>query len=76
MKYSVDRIEDGIAVCEDENGKSVNFEVAGLPKGIKEGDLFSVTDDKFEILTEETSDRRKKMAELQKSIFTKKKRAD
>lgn len=76
MKYSVDRIENGIAVCEDENGESVNFEIAKLPEEIKEGDLFSVTDDKIEILPDETAERRKKMAELQKNIFTKKKRAD
>lgn len=76
MKYSVDRIENGIAVCEDENGESVNFEIVKLPEEIKEGDLFSVTDDKIEILPGETAERRKKMAELQKNIFTKKKRAD
>lgn len=73
MKYSVDRIENGIVVCEDESGESVTFEISKLPEGIKEGDLFSITEDKIEILPDETAECRKKMAELQKSIFTKKK---
>lgn len=72
----MDRIENDIAVCEDESGEGVNFEIAKLPGEIKEGDLFSVTGDKIEILPDETAERRKKMAELQKNIFTKKKRAD
>jgi hypothetical protein len=72
MKYSVDRIEDGIAVCEDENGVSVKLEITMLPKGIKEGDLFLMTEDKTEILHDETAEKKKRMADLQKSIFTKK----
>lgn len=71
MKYSVDRIEEGIAVCEDENGESVNFEITKLPEEIKEGDLFLVTEDKIEILPDETADRKKRIADLQKSIFKK-----
>ena len=72
MKYSVDRIEERIAVCEDENGESVSFEIANLPEGIKEGDLFLITDGKTEILHDETAEKKKRMADLQKSIFTKK----
>ena len=72
MKYSVDRIEEGIAVCEDENGVSVKLEITMLPKGIKEGDLFLMTEDKTEILHDETAEKKKRIADLQKSIFTKK----
>lgn len=72
MKYSVDRIEEGIAVCEDENGEIVKLETAMLPDGIREGDLFLMTEDKTEILHDETAEKKKRMADLQKSIFTKK----
>lgn len=72
MKYSVDRIEEGIAVCEDENGEIVKLETAILPDGIREGDLFLMTEDKTEILPNETAEKKKRMANLQKSIFTKK----
>ena len=72
MKYSVDRIEEGIAVCEDENGGSVKLEITMLPDGIREGDLFLMTEDKTEILHDETAEKKKRMADLQKSIFTKK----
>ena len=71
MKYSVDRIENGIAVCEDFNGNHINIEVGFLPEKVKEGDILEVCDGKFIILKDETDERRKKLAELQKSIFTK-----
>lgn len=71
MKYSVDRIENGIAVCEDFNGNRINIEVGFLPEKVKEGDMLDVADGKFIILKDEADVRRKKLAELQKSIFTK-----
>ena len=73
MKYSVDRIEENIAVCEDENGEKATFEASLLPDGVKEGDIIMQTDGVFNFLPDETAERRKKMAELQKSIFTRKK---
>ena len=59
-------------VCEDENGEIVKLETAILPDGIREGDLFLMTEDKTEILPDETAEKKKRMADLQKSIFTKK----
>ena len=73
MKYTVDSIEDGIVSCEDEKENHVNIELAFLPEGVKEGDVVEVIDGKFLIRREETDERRKKMAALQNSIFTKKK---
>lgn len=73
MKYTIDRIEDGIAVCEDENENLVKLSVCDLPDGIKEGDIIDGTDGGFAVLADETEHRRRKMAELQKSIFKKKK---
>ncbi len=72
VKYSVDRIEDGFAVCEDENGTFTNFELAILPENINEGDILLQSENGFSVLTDETEERRQKIAKLQKSIFTKK----
>lgn len=74
MKYSVDRIEESVVICEDENEEIVRFKLSALPEGIKEGDLFSFTDGVAVILTDETASRKKELFDLQKSIFTKKKR--
>lgn len=73
MKYTVDRIDDGYAVCEDENEKIVNFELNLLPEDVKEGNIIEKTDNGFVICSDETAERRKKMAALQNSIFTKRK---
>ena len=74
LKYSVDRIEEGFAVCEDENGKAVNLEIGKLPEGVKEGDLISVDNGEAVILTEETEARRKKLAEKRRALFERKRR--
>ncbi len=70
MKYSVDRIKNGIAVCEDENGNFKNFEVDRMPFKVGEGDIFLFCDGEFKALADETAERKKKMSDLQKSIFT------
>lgn len=73
LKYSVDRIEEGFAVCEDENGKMLNINTDNLPEGVKEGDIISVDDGEAVILTEETQARRKKLAEKRKALFERRK---
>lgn len=74
LKYSVDRIEEGFAVCEDENGKTVNVETGKLPEGVKEGDLVSIDGVETVILAEETEERRKKLAEKRRALFERKRR--
>jgi hypothetical protein len=74
LKYSVDRIEEGFAVCEDENGKTVNIEIGKLPEGVKEGDLISVDNGEAVILAEETEARRKKLEEKRRALFERKRR--
>lgn len=69
LKYSVDRIEEGFAVCEDENGKTVNIETDKLPEGVKEGDIISIDNGETIILAEETEERRKKLAEKRRALF-------
>lgn len=39
MYYSVDRIEENIAVLEDDNGKKINVVISSLPQGTAECDV-------------------------------------
>ena len=72
MKYTVDRIESGFAVCEDENGNLTDIELAILPEGVSEGDIIRITDGETVVLKEETDERRRKIAEKRKAVFERK----
>ena len=72
MKYTVDRIESGFVVCEDENGNLTDIELAILPEGVSEGDIIRITDGETVILKEETDERRRKIAEKRKAVFERK----
>ncbi|MBP3441365.1 MAG: DUF3006 domain-containing protein [Clostridia bacterium] len=74
MKYTVDRIEETIAVCEDENGNFVNFYTDKLPSGLREGDIFQIDNGEAVILKEETEERRRLLAEKRKAIINKKRK--
>ena len=75
MRLSVDRIENGIAVCYDGNQKKYELPADRLSEGFLidaefdgNGNLISVT-----VLTGETETLRKKMAERTKNLFNRKK---
>ena len=72
MKYSVERIEENVALCEDDLGKTVKLRLDELPENIREGDIREKTENGFIIDADETQLRRKKMAEMQKKLFNKK----
>ena len=74
MKYSIDRIEENIAVCEDDDGNVLKLSVDDLPPEIREGDIIEKTESGFIIDADETQLRRKKMAEMQRNIFGKKRK--
>ena len=77
LKYSIDRIEEGFAVCEDENGKMTNIEISALPEDAREGDIISIENGEALILKDETEERRKRIQQKRKDIFKRKmKRAD
>ncbi len=71
MQYTVDRIEEGIAVCEDSGGNSVRIQISFLPENVREGDILSVDNSGFVILSDETARRRKEIFNKQNSIFKK-----
>ena len=74
MKYSVERIEENIALCEDDLGKTIKLRLDELPENIREGEIIVRTENGYTIDSDETSARRKKMAEMQRNIFGKKRK--
>ena len=69
MRYSIDRIEGKIAVCEREDGVFEPLPLECLYPGAAEGDLFTLDGKTAVPLTEETERIRKKNILLQQSLF-------
>lgn len=69
MKYTIDRFEGAIAVCEDEQKKMVQIPKYRLPLEIKEGDVIVEADGIFRVDDEETIEQRKKAKELMNKLF-------
>lgn len=69
MRYAVDRIEEGVAVCEREDGASVHVLASRLPAGTREGSLLSFADGTWTLLEEETDRVRHELFSLQESLF-------
>ena len=68
-KLIVDRIEDGFAVCETEDGKMTELDFFYLPYGTKEGSVLLENDGLYELCSEEENERRAKLFVLQESLF-------
>ncbi|MCH5320917.1 MAG: DUF3006 domain-containing protein [Eubacterium sp.] len=64
MKWIIDRIENNTAVCEIENGKTIDVILDALPEGVKEGDVINISVD-----TTETENRKEKIDKLMNSLF-------
>ncbi|MEY8355210.1 DUF3006 domain-containing protein [Lachnospiraceae bacterium 54-53] len=69
MRYTIERIGEGIVICEDEKGGMVKLEAAGLPKGVKEGDILSRESGKWSLDRDETLLRRQNMREKLKRLI-------
>lgn len=64
MKWTVDRIEGDIAVCETESG-FVNVSLSALPQGTGEGTVIAL-----EIDENEAQSRKKRIEGLMNGLFT------
>lgn len=72
MTYIVDRIENGIAVLEDDNLNRREVPAKLLPPDTEEGSVLnSNTDGTFILNKEETDRRRKRLFNLQQNLFKK-----
>jgi 3-phosphoglycerate kinase len=70
MKYIIDRIEGNIVVCENQETKKMeNFKIEQFPKGIKDGDIVVLKDEKFEKDESETKNQKEKINELMKKLM-------
>ena len=71
MKYfSVDRIEEKIAVLSDDENNLFKENLTDLPDGVKEGSVLIRTENGgYEIDNDEEDRRRKRISDLQDSIF-------
>ncbi len=68
-KFTVDRIENGRAVLECENGDFVSLDVKSLPKNIKDGDILNFEGGSCFFNAEETERRSKKIKKLMSELF-------
>lgn len=68
MKYIVDRLEEGLAICETELRKRISISAELLPDGLREGDVLNEENGLFSIDRQETAQRRmdlkKKLTDL------------
>ena len=69
MKYIIDRLEEGLAICETELRKRISVPVSHLPKGIKEGDVLREEEGRFSLDSEETDKRRREMKKTLMDLF-------
>lgn len=68
--FTVDRIEENVAVCMDENEVITNLNVADLPFEVREGTVIVVNDDgSIEHDSESEEKRREELFALQESLF-------
>ena len=69
MKYIIDRLEEGLAICDTELRKRISVPVSHLPKGIKEGDVLREEEGRFSLDSEETDKRRREMKKKLMDLF-------
>lgn len=68
-RYIIDRIEDGIASLENEEGRMEEYPAEMMPDGTKEGDCLVFSDEGFEKDEDATRARRERILKLQRSLF-------
>lgn len=71
MKYTVDRIEDGVAVLEDDMLSMLPVPCCLLPEGAREGSLLSFDGENYVLCADEEAARRRRLFDLQKKLLNK-----
>ena len=61
MKYTIDRIEEAIVICEDETGNQAKLCMEQLPDNAVEGDILEMVDGVWIIDVAETQKRKDAM---------------
>lgn len=72
MKLTVDRIEEFIVICENDNREMLEIRVDQFVKIPKEGDIVYLNDDgKYDVLKEETDKREEEIKKRFSRLFNK-----
>ena len=66
---SIDRIENGLAVCENDRRERIEIPLSEIDGDPKEGDMIYSENGRYRVSAEQTKLRREKILELQKRLF-------
>ena len=69
MRWIIDRLEDALAMCEDENGEITPISRKKIPAEAREGDILREEDGSFILSPQETGDRRREMKKRLMNLF-------
>ena len=69
MNLSVDRIVEGIAVCENDDGEILKINLCELPEGTREGSMILFENGEYFLDNETESQRREELFDLQNLLF-------
>ncbi len=73
MKYTVERIEDNIAVLEDEQGKFVEVSSFLLPENTKSGNILLFENERYSLINAVDEERQKRILDKYQKLFNKNK---
>jgi hypothetical protein len=73
MKVTIDRFEEGFAICEKPDRTMMNIKRKKVPAGAKEGDALIIESDTIRIEASETVKRKKAIDDLMKELWENKK---
>ncbi|MBQ5968508.1 MAG: DUF3006 domain-containing protein [Clostridia bacterium] len=69
MQWIIDRVTEGVAVCETEDGAHVRLRAAYLPAGAKEGSVLRLTEAGLALDREAEAALREEVFRLQEETF-------
>lgn len=69
MRYIIDRFEEGLAICEDEEKNMIPIDRSRLPEGVKEGDILTEQDGLLSPDPQAAASRRQAMEERLNKLF-------
>jgi len=69
MRYIIDRIEGGLAVCEKEDGSLENISLRALPRGVREGSVLISDNGAWTLDLQAENERRKRLFAKQEGLF-------
>lgn len=71
MEVIVDRFEGDYAVCEKPNREMMDIHKEKLPKGVREGDVLTISGDKITINPEKRKAREERIQKLMNDLWEK-----